>query len=188
VPLRPFSVEREHWLAQTPELSRIEIEIGPGNCGFLIEAARRQPDTLFVGIEIRAASPARAARRGELPANLRMLCTDARWMVSHLLAAQTIDAYHVYFPDPWWKKRHHKRRLFTPEFCQAVHRTLRPGGRIYVATDVTPAFGEIRQRLTESGLAEEPWRGRADDPACSAYEKKYRAQARQIHQAAFAKP
>ncbi|HYC55304.1 MAG TPA: hypothetical protein VEL28_10270 [Candidatus Binatia bacterium] len=187
MPLAPFSVERSHLLADTAGLQRIEVEIGPGNCGFLLEAARRRADTLFVGIEIRPSSPARATRRGTPPPNVRILCTDARWMVVNLLAPQAIDAYHVYFPDPWWKKRHHKRRLFTPEFCAAAHRTLRTGGAIYVATDVTPVFEGICENLLRAGFTQRPWQGRHDDPACSSYERKYRAQSRQIHQAAFQK-
>ena len=180
-------VGRDFWLGHG-DCRRVELEIGPGDCGYLIAAARRDPATLQVGIEIRPGVLSRVQARSDLPSNVRLLEGDGRWILLHLLAPGSLDAIHVYFPDPWWKKRHHKRRLFQPEFCEAVRRTLVPGGAIHVATDVAPLFRDIRAELEAAGLVAEPWVRRADDPACSSYERKYRRQGREFEQGLFRRP
>jgi len=176
---------REHWLGGG-EFDRVEVEIGPGSCGYLIEAAQRAPRCLHVGIEIHFASLDRVrSANPALPANLRLIGGDGGWIVRHLLAPQSIDAFHLYFPDPWWKKRHHKRRIFQDDFCQALARTLAPGGAVHVVTDVVPLFAEIRERMVEAGFRAEPWQRDENDPACSSYERKYRRQGRQFELAIF---
>lgn len=177
-------VDRSFWLEETG-CDRVEIEIGPGNCGFLKAAALAAPRTRFVGIEILPGSLARARRGGPLPPNLHLLEGDGGWMVEHLLAPASIDGFHVYFPDPWWKKRHHKRRIFQPAFCRALARVLAPGAGVHVVTDVVPLFAEIRERLLEAGFRAEPWTRGDDDLACSSYEKKYRQQGRRFEAAVF---
>lgn len=180
----PGDFGRQQWLAGTA-LERVEIEIGPGSCGFLIGAAERDPRTLFVGIEIQASPLNRARTSRPLPPNLRLIDGDGGWIVRHLLAPASIDAFHVYFPDPWWKKRHHKRRLFQPNFCEAVARTLAPGGSVDVVTDVAPLMAEIRANMEAAGFTAEPWHRDPADPACSSYERKYRRQNRVVYSARF---
>ena len=176
-------VGREHWLGAAFE--RVEIEIGPGNCGYLMAAALAAPRCLHVGIETHAASLARVRAGGPLPRNLRLVEGDGGWIVRHLLAPQSIDAFHVYFPDPWWKKRHHKRRLFQRDFCEALARTLVPGGAVHVITDVAPLLDEIRARMQGAGFRSEGWERADSDLACSSYERKYRRQGRRFELARF---
>jgi tRNA (guanine-N7-)-methyltransferase len=166
-------------------MDRVEIEIGPGNCGYLKAAALLAPRCLHVGIEIQPASLERARRGGPLPSNLRLLEGDGGWIVRHLLAPASVDAFHVYFPDPWWKKRHHKRRLFQSDFCEILLRTVVPGGSVHVVTDVVPLFAEIRERMVGAGFVVEPWERTSSDVACSSYERKYRQQGRRFEQASF---
>ncbi|HXC50458.1 MAG TPA: hypothetical protein VN634_06235 [Candidatus Limnocylindrales bacterium] len=175
-------VTREFWL-EGGRFDRVEIEIGPGNCGFLRSAAVADPRTLFVGIEWLPSSVVRAHRAGPLPANLRLFEGDGSWIVRHLLAERSIDAVHVYFPDPWWKKRHHKRRLFQPELCESLATVLVRGGTVDVVTDVVPLFAEIRERMEAAGFLTEPWERPVT--AASAYENKYRRQGRRFEQARF---
>lgn len=177
-------VDRSFWMSGGA-WQRVEIEIGPGNCGFLKAAALANPGCLYVGIEILPGALARARSGGPLPPNLHLLEGDGGWMVRHLLAPGSIDAFHVYFPDPWWKKRHHKRRVFQPEFCRALARTLVPAGGVHVVTDVVPLFAEIRERMTEAGFRTESWARTDDDIACSSYERKYRQQGRRFEAAVF---
>lgn len=181
-------VGRDYWLGLAPGVQRVELEIGPGDCGFLVQAAARSPQTLYVGIEIRPSSVTRVLARPGLPANFHLLAADGRWIVLNLLAPESIDTYHVYFPDPWWKKRHHKRRLVTEEFAAAAAATLRPGGCVLLATDVTPLFDQIAEALEHAGLVREAWVRDAGDPACSSYERKYRRQGRSFSQALLRKP
>lgn len=180
-------VGRDYWLRLAGGRERVELEIGPGDCGFLTSAAALHPDTLYVGIEIRPSSVARIMARPGLPDNFRLLAGDGRWIVLNLLAPDSIDAYHLYFPDPWWKKRHHKRRLVTDDFAAAAAKTLRPGGCVLVATDVAMLFEEISETLQRAGLAREPWLRDTQDPACGSYERKYRRQGRSFAQACFRK-
>lgn len=175
---------RDYWLGLAPGVRRVEIEIGCGDGRFLLEAARADPATLFVGFEVSPASVAKTERRG-LPGNALVRRLDGRWVVENLLADASIDAYHVYFPDPWWKKRHAKRRLFSPTFATALRRTLLDAGCLYLLTDVETRYREIRDALAEAGLAARPWERLAESPAQSAYERKYRTQGRRLFGARF---
>jgi tRNA (guanine-N7-)-methyltransferase len=177
---------RDYWGSLVPGTERVEVEIGSGDGRFLYEAALAAPDTLFVGFEVRQSSTARTERRG-LPRNAFIKHIDGRWCVEHLFADATIDAYHAYFPDPWWKKRHAKRRIFTSAFAAALHRTLTPAGCLYVITDVETRFSEIEQTLVAAGFLAADWARDPASPAQSSYERKYRAQARRLFSSRFVK-
>jgi tRNA (guanine-N7-)-methyltransferase len=86
------------------------------------------------------------ARRLKLD-NIRLLRMEGYYAVSYLIPAAAIDAYYVFFPDPWPKHRHHANRLFNEKFIDALHRTLKPGGKVHVATDHLPYFEIIREAL-----------------------------------------
>ena len=123
----------------------VEIEIGIGKGRFLIDAALRREDVNYVGVEwamkyVRMAH-ARCVRRGL--SNVRFVRVDAREFVEFFVPSRSVSAYHIYFPDPWPKKRHHKRRLFDIEFLSEVERTLVQGGRLWLATD----FGEYFDKM-----------------------------------------
>lgn len=175
------------WGSLAPATSRVEIEIGPGDGRFLIRAAESDPSTLFVGFEARASRAQRIEERD----NLRVFALDGRWLVRHLLARESVDAFHVYFPDPWWKKRHHKRRLFTEGFCTGLERGMRAGALVYLMTDVAWQFEKISESLAAAGLVERPWSGtraaRFAQPAMGSYERKYRGQGRRLYATSFTK-
>ncbi len=114
-----------------------EVEIGSGKGRFLIEWAAANPGIGVLGVE-RARGyvelvSARARRRGL--GNLRILHTTAEDLLFRCLAPASVNAVHVYFPDPWPKQRHHKRRFFRPDNVARLAEVLRPGGLLRVKTD-----------------------------------------------------
>ncbi len=120
----------------------VELDIGCGRGLFLFNAAVTTPQTNLLGLEIDYREGRRTATRlmkREL-ANARVLGGDCRIVLAQMIAPGTVQAAHVYFPDPWWKKRHHKRRLFTDEFVQLLARILQPGGHVHHWTDVADYF------------------------------------------------
>lgn len=167
----------------------VELELGIGKGRFLLDAAVRHPGVNYIGVEqaskyLRLAH-ARALRRG--CANLRFVHGDAREFVEFFLAAASISAIHVYFPDPWPKKRHHKRRLLDEAFLVEAERILIPGGRLWIATDHDGYFEAILEALDPFGSlllpVEAVW-----DGATTNYEDKFVDQGRPIHRRVLEKP
>lgn len=120
----------------------LEVEVGSGKGLFLEGAAASHPDINFLGSEIAHKyaryAAARLARR-ELH-NAMLLTGDAMRLFDELFPDASLAAVHVYFPDPWWKKRHHKRRVMNEKFVRHVERTLVPGGRLHFWSDVSEYF------------------------------------------------
>ena len=176
-----------YWSEVAPATSRVEVELGPGDGRFLIEAAKRDSATLYVGVELRSSLARQLRESRELADNMRVYNFDGRWVITYLLAGASIDAFHLYFPDPWWKKRHHKRRLFTDDLCANLHRCLKAGGKVYAITDVEGLSVTMREMLGDAGLTETPWRRTAEDAAQSSYERKYRRQGRHLFESCYVK-
>lgn len=146
--LRAFATEPLP--GQTPA-SQLHIEIGFGRPYYLLALAAQNPNDRILGFEIkrdwvRVASD-RATRQGIT--NIRVVEGDARGHIERLIADDSVDAYHVLFPDPWWKKRHHKRRVFNAEFVALLVRTLKPGGMLVLKTDVEAYADQVREDLAE---------------------------------------
>jgi len=169
---------------------RVEVEIGPGTGTFLLAAAARDPHTNFFGIEhshtrafyLTAAIEERGLR------NARVIAADASCVVATVLPAESVDVYHIYFPDPWWKRRHHRRRLFTPAFAATLVRTLAVGGRIYVATDVDDVFTLALKTLSQCAeLVRDSTRPPAR-PGVTVFERKGIVRGAAIREATFVKP
>jgi tRNA (guanine-N7-)-methyltransferase len=162
----------------------VEIEVGCGRGTFLLEAARHTPSRNFLGLE-RAPRLALAAERaiaGAALTNARVLCCDAGCVLCHLIPPRSVAVYHLYFPDPWWKRRHHKRRVYTGRFAAAISRTLVAGGRVYVATDVRPLVDQIRERFARAGLAA---LGESPPAPHTVFAGRCREAGRLVHHAAF---
>ncbi len=159
-----------------------EIEIGFGKGRFLLDRAAREPNTGFLGIEIVSKyfrlAASRAAHR-DLH-NLLLLRGEALYLLSVCLPRGFARAMHVYFPDPWPKARHHKRRLFDPETVDLLLGTLAPGGRLFFATDFLEYGSEVHSILDSHPEvvveALEVW---PEGPRTN-YEAKYVAEGRPI--------
>ena len=172
----------------------VEVEVGSGKGLFLVNAAVTRPDVNFLGVEVvrkyQLFTATRLAKRGLK--NVRMACFDARALLRDSVRAASLQAIHVYFPDPWWKKRHHKRRVFTAEFVAACVRVLRPGGRLLAVTDV-PDYADLITELVsaETGLrpipAPDPGEPQHDLDYLTNFERKFRKQGKPIHRGFYEK-
>lgn len=131
------------WAAVFGNANPVEVEVGTGKGLFLLNAATARPETNFYGIEIVRKYQLYATTRYAIRelANVRTACADAKALFRLHVAPGSVSAVHVYFPDPWWKKRHRKRRVFTPEFAADVARAIPTGGRLLIASDVEEYFG-----------------------------------------------
>jgi tRNA (guanine-N7-)-methyltransferase len=165
----------------------VEIEIGPGSGTFILGAARARQHANFLGLE---QSRGRARRlqnviEGQRIPNALVINADAACVVATLIPAASVAAYHVYFPDPWWKRRHHRRRLFTPAFAAALGRTLIPGGRVHLATDVDYVLQLAEGALASCGVFARDEHACSPRLALTAFERKGIARGATIHEATF---
>ncbi len=136
----------------------LEVEVGSGKGLFMRTAAEARPDVDFLGIEVAkkyATFAAAGLAKRELT-NGKMVAGDGLRIFSELLLADSLQAVHVYFPDPWWKARHKRRRVLNEPFLRNVHRTLQPGGSLHFWTDVEEYFCTTLELLAELGLFEGP--------------------------------
>lgn len=136
----------------------VHIEIGSGKGTFLLNQARAEPEVNFLGIEwankyYRYAVD-RIGRWGLT--NVRLIRTDAAQFLADFVPESCVDCFHIYFPDPWPKRRHHKRRFFSLGNFEQLLRCLKSGGIIKVATDHSDYFEQIKVLLADrSGRVEE---------------------------------
>jgi tRNA (guanine-N7-)-methyltransferase len=170
----------------------VEVEVGFGKGLFLLTASEMSPGTNFLGVEIvrkyQLFTATRMAVRRRR--NVRVVCADARLFLRDCLSAASVRAVHVYFPDPWWKTRHHKRRVFTAEFVATCGRVLRPGGRLHVATDVPEYFQVMTALMARVPgfrvLPPPPETAPAHDmDYLTNFERKFRRQGKPIHRAVY---
>jgi len=130
----------------------LEIGFGMGETTAAIAAAH--PHVNFLGVEMHLPGVGALLRRidAQRLANVRVVRRDAVDVVEHLIRPASLAGVHVYFPDPWPKKRHHKRRLLQPPFVHALAQRLAPGGYLHVATDWQPYAEEILATLSAEPL------------------------------------
>lgn len=124
---------------------RVEVEIGPGKGAFLAAASEARPDTFFVGIEAAPAYAAHAAARLRSLErdNALLLVDNGKLYLQDRVPEAAIDRLHVYYSDPWPKRRHRGRRFFTEDVCETLARVLDDGGWLLVATDNAAYAGQI---------------------------------------------
>jgi tRNA (guanine-N7-)-methyltransferase len=131
----------------------LEVEIGSGKGRFLLGRASIMPERNFVGFDyiwkFLKIGWQRASKR-DYP-NLLFFKAEANEVVTHLLPEESVTIFHIYFPDPWHKKRHNKRRLLTAEFFKLVHSRLIDGGLLEIATDNFEYFIYLKGALIEAG-------------------------------------
>ncbi len=166
----------------------VEMEIGVGKGSFLIAAAAAQGDRNWFGLEIEPEYAAivrlRAARAGL--SNLRVERLDGKAFVMRRLSPGCLAGLHVYFPDPWPKKRHHKRRLVDAAWAEAAARALAPASLFRVASDHEEYFALMDEVLSKEPLLEKLTPEEAGDWSTgTSYELKFRKTGRPIYKAVF---
>ncbi|MBS0431844.1 MAG: tRNA (guanosine(46)-N7)-methyltransferase TrmB [Proteobacteria bacterium] len=134
------------------------LEIGFGNGEALAWASEHDPDRDYLGIEVHRPGVGRlmnalAARDAR---NVRLWNHDAVEVLEHAIPAHSLDEVRIWFPDPWHKKRHHKRRLIQPAFAQLLATRVKPGGLLHLATDWAEYAAQMREVLDASPA----WRNR----------------------------
>ena len=125
----------------------LEVELGCGDASFLVDYAKRHLERNFIGVERllgRIRKLDRKGRRAGLT-NLRGVRIESAYFLEFLLPPRSVSALHVYFPDPWPKKRHHKNRLVNERFPKIARPALEPGGVVYLRTDDADYFGQMAE-------------------------------------------
>ena len=128
----------------------VHVEIGSGKGTFLVHQARAHPDVDYVGLEwARKYYRSAVDRIGRWGLhNVRILRADAATFLRDFVHEESVDCFHIYFPDPWPKKRHHKRRLLQSTHVDMLIQRLKPGGEIRIATDHQEYFERIKEVMS----------------------------------------
>ena len=171
----------------------VEIDLGCGDGSFITLLAQQRLERNFLGIERligRVRSTCRKAARENL-SNLRVLRVEIAYAVRYLVPPESVARFHLLFPDPWPKTRHHRRRIVTAEFLESIRNALVPGGILQIATDQADYFEQIsRVTAVAPGLVIEDPSLEAAHPVSTFGErfrqagaKTYRLELRKSHSA-----
>ncbi|MDQ7988551.1 MAG: tRNA (guanosine(46)-N7)-methyltransferase TrmB [Candidatus Dactylopiibacterium sp.] len=149
----PYAVAPIDYAATFGRQAPVVLEIGCGMGDTTVRIASVRPDTDFIGIEVHGPGVGNLCKLMDAAGlgNLRVMQHDATEVVRDMIAPASLAGIHVYFPDPWPKKRHHKRRILQPAFVRQLAERLAPGGYLHCATD----WEEYAQFMLET-LAAEP--------------------------------
>lgn len=138
-------VQRLDWSALFPKTQPMEVELGSGDGSFLAKYATLHPERNFLGVE-RLLGRLRKLNRKGLRAglmNLALLRLEASYVIEFMIPPESIDALHVYFPDPWPKRKHRKNRLINERFTDVAAKALKVGGVVYLRTDDLDYFQQM---------------------------------------------
>ena len=124
--------------------ARLQVDLGCGDGSFVCQLAQQFPDKNFLAIERLTKRVEKVRRKAEKIDNLRVLSTDTFFAVRYLLSGNSVETFYLLFPDPWPKRRHQQRRIFTGDFLDAVAGALEQNGMLHVATDHRDYFKQIR--------------------------------------------
>ena len=175
------------WKRDFGRAAPLELEIGPGRGAFALDHAARHPEIDLVVIESRRSDceliRARALKRGLR--NLMVLHGDARLLLPRLFPPRSLAGLHVQFPDPWWKRRHYKRRLVDVDFAVQARRLLAPGATVDFRTDVAAYAREGERTWLQAGFERLP-----DEPpeVLSTRERRYAVTGQPVFRARFRNP
>jgi tRNA (guanine-N7-)-methyltransferase len=165
----------------------VEVEIGCGKGKFLIASAEANAGTNYLGLDYAGKWMKKGQVRGEKRKlqNLKFIKGEAGAILARF-EKETVEVFHIYFPDPWPKRRHHKRRLLTSEFLRKLYGLLRPTGLIEIATDNLDYYTAIQEAVAGTGISWQSVRESVNDRLAysayrTSYETKYAAENRPLY-------
>ena len=165
----------------------VHVEIGPGRGGFALDWAALHADRTLVAIETRKADceliRGRASRRGLQ--NLQIFQGDAKLLLPRMFRPGELSGVHIQFPDPWWKTRHHKRRMVDVDLAVLLRNLLARGAEVDFRTDVPAYFREAVQTWLEAGFIQLP---DAAPDVLSTRERRYAITGQPVFRARFENP
>lgn len=142
----PSYVERLDLAQLFPQLQPLEVELGCGDGSFLVQWAKAHPQHNFLGVERLLGRLRKVDRKGARAGlmNLRVMRIEASYFMEYLLPLASVHALHIYFPDPWPKRKHRQRRLVNERFTEVAARVLAPGGIVFLRTDDADYFSQMK--------------------------------------------
>ena len=158
----------------------LQVDLGCGDGSFLFALAQQMPEKNFLGTERLLHRVKKACRKAETIDNMRVLRIESAYAVRHLLPAQSVEMFHLLFPDPWTKRKHHQRRIVGLDFLRTVHDALTPDGVLRIATDHQDYFEQIQQVAARTQIFDVSKNGSADFPP-STFEAQYQQQSVPIY-------
>jgi len=170
-----------------PTPQPLEVELGCGDASFLAEYARQHPEINFLGVERLLGRIRKLDRKGRRngAVNLRGVRIESAYFLEFLLPSNVATALHIYFPDPWPKKKHRKHRLINERFLSLAWHALAPGGLVYLRTDDEDYFGQ----MTDAFAADARFRPVATPPELAAvltdFEREFNARGIATRRAAY---
>ena len=188
-PWQDGAIDLGRWFGPQRASNPLELEVGSGKGTFLVQQAMQTPDINYVGIEYTRQFWLYAAdrcRRHGLN-NVKLVHAEAAFFIRNFVPDGCFTQAHVYFPDPWPKKRHHKRRLIQVPFLRELAGTLKPDALLRMVTDHTDYFQWMQQQVVQVADLymplpfESPQSAGAGELVGTNFERKYRRQGRPFH-------
>lgn len=183
----PSILQRIDLATLFPARQPLEIELGSGDGSFLATYAALCSGRNFIGVERllgRIRKLGRKAARAGL-ANVRAVRIESSYFLEHLLPRHAAAAIHIYFPDPWPKRRHERHRLVKQGFPALAQRALQPGGVVYLRTDDEPYFQEMKQVFAQADAFHPMETPEALQRLLTDFEREFHAQGKQTLRAAY---
>lgn len=133
----------------------IDLEVGFGQSSFVVEHAQRNPTRLVIGVEVRKQAVAHVQTIADASGakNVLLVYGNGTLCLEDMFHDEVLDTIFIFHPDPWVKRRHHKRRLINPAFITLCKTKLKVGGKIHISTDVQELWQEIIQTFNDFGNA-----------------------------------
>jgi tRNA (guanine-N7-)-methyltransferase len=170
-----------------PKEQPLEVELGSGDGSFLVEYARQHPEQNFLGVERLLGRLRKLDRKGRITGvtNLRGLRIESSYLLRYLLPAQSVMALHIYFPDPWPKRKHRRHRLINVQFPSLARRVLKPGGRVFLRTDDANYFEQMLAVFKPSRLFAEIQTPQELAHVLTDFERDFRSRGIETRRAAY---